>query len=60
MEYKFVSAECGWKLEDEVNALIAKGWVPIGGVSVAVVVGIYQRETEWVYAQAMTRLPGTQ
>lgn len=63
MEYKFVSEESGWKLEDAVTALLALGWVPIGGVSVAVMSTPCQKDrkgceevsAEWVYAQAMTR-----
>ena len=65
MEYKFVSEETGTKLEEAVNALMALGWVPLGGVSVAVLrstwenerKGYQESETEWVYAQAMTRTP---
>lgn len=65
MEYKFVSEENGAKLEDAVNELMAAGWAPIGGVSVAVLRSTWQNdrkgyeesETEWVYAQAMTRTP---
>lgn len=65
MEYKFVSKESGTKLEEAVNELMAAGWVPLGGVSVAVLHRIWQNdhkgyeesETEWVYAQAMTRTP---
>lgn len=65
MEYKFVSEATGTKLEESVNDLIATGWVPLGGVSVAVVhrtwenerKGYQESETEWVYAQAMTRTP---
>ncbi len=63
MEYKFVSEESGWKLEDAVNALMVLGWVPIGGVSVAVMSNPCNKDRklfeelspEWVYAQAMTR-----
>jgi hypothetical protein len=63
MAYKFVSEASGTALEEAVNGLIADGWVPLGGVSVAVVrstwtnerQGCEESETEWVYAQAMTR-----
>lgn len=36
-------------LEKRVNQLIAEGWVPTGGVTIAVGYG------RWRYAQAMTR-----
>ncbi|GAB4059161.1 hypothetical protein [Uliginosibacterium sediminicola] len=65
MEYKFVSEGSGTKLEESVNELMATGWAPIGGVSVAVLRSTWKNdrngheesETEWVYAQAMTRTP---
>ena len=63
MEYKFISEASGVELEVSVNELIADGWVPLGGVSVAVVRSTWENERkgyeesniEWVYAQAMTR-----
>ena len=66
MEYKFVSEERGSTLEETVNNLIADGWKPLGGVSVCAVhhtienerKGYTEHETEWVYAQAMTRGDG--
>jgi hypothetical protein len=65
MEYKFVSEATGIKLEESVSELMVSGWVPLGGVSVAVLrttwqnerKGYEESETEWVYAQAMTRTP---
>ena len=65
MEYKFVSESRGEVLELSVNNLIALGWAPLGGVSVCVVhsaienerKGHTEHETEWCYAQAMTRTP---
>ncbi len=63
MEYKSVSEANGTSLDAAVNTLIADGWVPLGGVSVAVIrstwenkrKGYEESETEWVYAQALTR-----
>lgn len=63
MEYKFVSENAGHKLEDVVNSLIGEGWIPLGGISVSGVFSSWENvrksypesETEWVYAQAMTR-----
>lgn len=65
MEYKFVSEDTGTRLEEAVNELLLQGWTPIGGVSVAVLHSTWENErkgyeesqTEWVYAQAMTRTP---
>lgn len=56
MEYKFVSEASGTGLEEAVNDLMADGWVPLGGVSVAVVrstwanerKGYEESETEWI------------
>ena len=65
MEYKLVSESHGHTLEESVNTLIRTGWVPLGGVAVAVMhsaiendrKGCTEHETDWVYAQAMTRTP---
>lgn len=59
-EYKCVAENNRDSLEDAVNALLDEGWVTLGGVSVAVLHQTSRTEgfeTEWVYAQAMTRTP---
>ena len=63
MEYKFVSDETGDRLEENVNKLMRAGWVPLGGVAVAVLATSQENErkgytehlVEWSYSQAMTR-----
>lgn len=63
MKYKLVSEANGHELETTVNDLILKGWIPLGGVSVAVVRNTWknerkdyeENETEWIYAQSMRR-----
>lgn len=64
-EYRCVQEDTCASLEDAVNALLDEGWVPLGGMSVAVLhtesmndrKGYMDSTTEWVYAQAMTRTP---
>lgn len=34
MHYKIVHANCIEDLENQVNAMLARGWLPIGGVAV--------------------------
>jgi len=60
MKYVTIGADDLSNLDEMVNAAIADGWVPLGGVSVA---GVFQTwegrkgtetETNWTYIQAMT------
>ncbi|MGC1274629.1 MAG: DUF1737 domain-containing protein [Planctomycetaceae bacterium] len=50
MEYRLVETSGAQALEQDVNALIAQGWLPTGGVAVAT----YGAGTWWYY-QAMVR-----
>jgi len=53
MEYKIVSSASLSDLENQVNALMRDGWVPLGGLSISVSESIdYCYET---FAQAMTK-----
>lgn len=48
--YKIITKPTATELEREVNSNIRNGWVPIGGVSVAV----NSTTSYWEYSQAMT------
>lgn len=50
MQYRLVEESSATSLEQTVNALIADGWIPTGGVAVAT----YGAGTWW-YFQAMVR-----
>lgn len=50
MAYHVVEASSARDLEKTVNALIAEGWVPSGGLSVATYAA-----GSWWYYQAMVR-----
>lgn len=50
--YKIVSTGDKWSLAEKVNAAIAEGWVPQGGVALWKTGGLSLNE-EWV--QAMVR-----
>jgi len=54
MEYGTVLANNSIILDDRVNKLIAKGWIPLGGVSVSATPHA-NSATEFFYAQAMIR-----
>jgi hypothetical protein len=49
MEYKIVSSHMLFEVEQEVRALIRKGWTPIGGIAIA------HNSGSLHYAQAMIR-----
>jgi hypothetical protein len=61
--YRVVAASSAKALETEVSLLIAQGYLPIGGVSVAVLhrewenelKGYTESDTGWEYSQAMLR-----
>lgn len=50
MEYRIVAEEQFHLVAERVNALIAEGWTPLGGVSVS-----FNRDGSAVVCQAMTR-----
>jgi hypothetical protein len=62
-EYRVASSGSPKGLETEVSLLMMQGFVPIGGVSVAVLhrqwanerEGGTESETDWEYSQAMLR-----
>lgn len=54
MEYKAIAATSIFALDEAVNKLIAQGWEPIGGVSIAMVDRGKPSE-KYLYAQAMIR-----
>jgi hypothetical protein len=54
MEYKAIAASNVFALDEAVNKLIAQGWKPIGGVSIAMVTDGKPSE-KYLYAQAMIR-----
>lgn len=63
MEYMITEAESATELQAQVCGLVAEGWEPQGGVSVAVLhttwtndrKGYEESSTMWLYAQALKR-----
>ena len=52
MEYAIVEAASAAELQDKVDARLAAGWVPTGGVAVC-----YYGNGGWYFCQAVVRPP---
>lgn len=63
MQYKILAADNMTELETEVNAAIADGWLPLGGVAINEYIHSWENERKGYtesqehscYAQAMTK-----
>ena len=53
MEYKIIEEESPQDLEKAVNAALAQGWAPLGGLSFCS--AVYESGTRYYYCQALVR-----